>query len=427
MFESKLASIGKMGSTVLVLASFGALCVCMSCGRNPQNVDMPGSNAVAKVMSNETEGVIGPTGHTRRVDFAVKDKRHTGTPDRPVQHKHAESEGTTAREETQAAATSEAESAAKQKPKLRPDEFLEALRAAVSTGDANAIRAVLDRVPQDAGLVDSLKGVMSDAAADAAIQRYAAEALVRVGTSESVQYVLGQLLAAYRSGDEERANTLLASLEAPTSAAGTRAIFDFLLGQGNFAHSQEVLPQEAVSAVRKALLAAPDREAVGNLAARLYLDPQTMTNNVAMWELFDGVSHPLMLAQLAARAYQENLPDNAAQFLTRLGASDDQSVVQALVQLVPNPSVPLDNAAMALYDWSIAHPQVAQPGLFIEYMTDQNRAPEQRSVAAFGLAGSSNREYAQQAIQKALSLETAPAVRTNLQTALDLLNQERPK
>jgi hypothetical protein len=312
-------------------------------------------------------------------------------------------------------------------PKLSTDEFLTAFRGGLARGDVAGIKMALDKMPNDPGLTDALKVMMNDPSADAATQRYAAEALMRVGTAESVQYVLGQLLAAYRSGDKDRANTLLASLEAPTSAAGTRAIFDFLLGQGNFAHSQEVLPQEAVSAARKALLAAPDREAVGNLAARLYLDPQTMTNNVAMWELFDGVSHPLMLAQLAAHAYQENLPDNAAQFLDRLGASDDQSVVQALVQMVPNPSVPLDNAAMALYDWSVAHPQVAQPGLFIEYMTDQNRAPEQRSVAAFGLAGSSNREYAQQAIQKALSLETAPSVRTNLQTALDLLNQERPK
>lgn len=309
--------------------------------------------------------------------------------------------------------------------KLSADEFLATFRSAIARGDVAGIKAVLERTPGDPGLADALKVMMNDPSADAAMQRYAAEALVRIGTVESVQYVLGQLLAAYRSSDTDRANLLLASLEAPTSTEGMKVLFDFLLGRGNFARTQETLPAEAMAATRKALLAAPDREAVGNLAAKLYLDPSVMSNNVAMWELFDGVSHPLMLAQLATRAYQENLPDNAAQFLDRLSQSDDQSVVQAIVQMVPNQSVPLDDAALALHDWSLAHQQAATPGLYIEYMTDRNLPPEQRSVAAFGLAGSSNPEYAKQAMEKALGLETDPVVRTNLQTALTILNQDR--
>jgi hypothetical protein len=340
-------------------------------------------------------------------------------PEEGADRRHREGRDTATGIPVQAAKSGEPDST------LPAPQFVDALGNAIEIGDANAIRSILEKVPQDASLTDELKGIMNDPNAVATMQRCAAEALVRIGTSESVQYVLGQLLVAYRSGDSDRANTLLAALEAPTTAEGMKVLFDFLLGRGNFARTQETLPAEAVAATRKALLAAPDRAAVGNLAASLYLDPSVMSNNVAMWELFDGVSHPLMLAHLATRAYQENLPENAGQFLDRLGKSDDQSAVQAVVQMVPNQAVPLNDAAMALYDWSLAHQQAATPGLFIEYMTDQTLPPEQRSVAAFGLAGSSNREYAQQALEKALALETDAIVRTNLQTALTILTRDR--
>jgi hypothetical protein len=305
-------------------------------------------------------------------------------------------------------------------------EFLASLREAVGKADPNEVFAVLERAPQDAECVDALKAIMDDTSAGAGMQRYAAEALVRIGTGESVQFVLDQLLAAYNVGDTDRANSLLAALEAPTTPDGVRAMFDMLLGRGVYAQTQGTLPAEVVSAIRKSLRAAPDRETVGKLAAELYLDPQVMTNSEAMREL-DEVSHPVMLAQLAGRAYQENLPENAAQFLDRLGQSDDQGTVQAIVQMVPNQSVPLDDVGMALYNWSIRHPHEALPGLFLEYLTDSARPPEQRSVAAFGLAGITNQKNARVVLEKALQSERDPTVRTTLQTTLTILNQEQPR
>jgi hypothetical protein len=100
---------------------------------------------------------------------------------------------------------------------LSADKFLAAFQSALARGDVAGIKAALDRIPGDPALADALKVMMSNPSANPATQRYAAEALMRIGTAESVQYVLGQLLSAYRSGDENRANTLLASLEAPTS------------------------------------------------------------------------------------------------------------------------------------------------------------------------------------------------------------------
>ena len=314
-----------------------------------------------------------------------------------------------------------------EQPKLSLVEFLAALHEAVGKADPNEIRAVLEKVPQDPKCIESLKAMMGKPGVDQAMQRYAAEALVRIGTRESVQFVLDQILAAYNAGETDKANSLMASLEAPTTITGVRALFDCLLGLGDYAQAQEALPAEVVSSVRKSLLAAPEREAVGKLAAELYLDPKVMRNKDAMWELFDGVSHPVMLAQLASRAYQEHLPKNAAAFMDRLGQLGDQGAVEAIVKMVPSQTVPLDDAAMALYDWSILHPREALPGLFLEYLTDSARPPEQRSVAAFGLAGTTNWVFAREALEKALTSEHNPIVRTNLQTALTVLNQEQAK
>jgi hypothetical protein len=428
MHTTAVGRRGKAGRMISGFCYLAFLCGCVSCGKQADKTEPSVTNRVTRSKSSpELELPRGidraslrkppATQGVRRHSSGVRAERMHSA-DVLVGEEQAKVQGS-APQIPPATPVGEAEK------KLRPEEFLVALRSAVGMGDANAIRSVLERAPQDAALADTLKGMMNAPGTDAAMQRYAAEALVRIGTGESVQYVLGQLLVAYRSGDSDRANGLLAALETPTTADGMKVLFDFLLGRGNFARTQEAVPAEAMAATRKALLAASDREAVGNLAAKLYLDPQVMTNNVAMWELFDGVSHPLMLAQLATRAYQENLPDNAAQFLDRLSQSDDQSVVQAIVQMVPNQSVPLDDAAMALHDWSLVHQQAATPGLYIEYMTDRNLPPEQRSVAAFGLAGSSNPEYAKQALEKALGLETDPVVRTNLQTALTILNKDR--
>ena len=58
-------------------------------------------------------------------------------------------------------------------------------------------------------------------------------------------------------------------------------------------------------------------------------------------------------------------------------------------------------------------------------MSDSGLPPEQRSVAAFGLAGTADPEVAKQALEKALECETDPVVRTDLQTAISLLETDR--
>lgn len=141
---------------------------------------------------------------------------------------------------------------------------------------------------------------------------------------------------------------------------------------------------------------------------------------------FNAVVSPRNRRGVAALAYQENLPQNAAQFLERLRQHDDQGVVQGLVQMTSNEAVPLNDAATALYNWSLQHPHQALPGLFLQYITDASQPPAQRSVAAFGLAGSADSDEARRFLEKALSSEGNTVFRTNLQLALAILNSRQP-
>jgi len=386
---------------VLLLAMcFGAVVFFVSCSKRTDNVAQTSSDTTGETGSNPNPVASSRPGYARRADSPVKPDSRRGdsatSPDTELQ------------------------------PKLSPDEFIKALRAAVGKSDLSEIRSVLEKVPKDLASAASLRAILNSPGSGESMRRYAAEALVRIGTGESIKSVFDQILTSHRNGDTDGARALLPSFEAPTTKAGYQTMFDFLLGRGAYAQSQEYRPEELVAATRKALRTAPDSETVGSLATQIYLDPEIAANDAALWDLLEGVSHPVMLAQLATRAYQENLPQNATQFLDRLQQHDDQGVVQALVQMASNEAVPLDTTSNVLYNWSLQHPHQAMPGLFMEYITDASQPPRQRSVAAFGLAGSANREDARRLLEKALTAETDSVFRTNLQAALATLDRRQP-
>lgn len=308
-------------------------------------------------------------------------------------------------------------------PKMSSGEFIAALSDAVAKGDAGAINLVLEQVPNSQDCIGALKSLVAAQTSGAELRRYAAEALVRSGSKEGVEFVVDQILAARRVGDTGLAETLQYSLAAPTSVEGARALFDLLLGTGRYAGNTTALPEDLRATVRKAIRLAPDQEAIGDLAAQYYLDSQVSGRNEALLELFDGIAQPTMLSALAVRAYQAGSPENAGQFLDRLAQSGDPGVVRALVQAASQEPALLNTAAEKLFAWTLAHRQQAQPGLFIEYLSDSARPAAQRIVAAFGLAGIEDAQEANRALNKTLTVETDPEVRATLTSLLGFLQQ----
>lgn len=81
-------------------------------------------------------------------------------------------------------------------PQMSAKEFMAAFSEALSKGDAGAIQEVLRQAPRSAECVEALKGFLTAQGNSKDARRYAAEALMRIGTQESVGFVLDQALAA---------------------------------------------------------------------------------------------------------------------------------------------------------------------------------------------------------------------------------------
>lgn len=307
---------------------------------------------------------------------------------------------------------------------LSADEFLSLLQSQVFNGDVNEIRAILERVPKDLALEEALKDIINNIRSEEDLRRYAAEALVRMSTTGSIKFILESLLESINSGNTVEEGILLSALEAPVTNDGIEVMFDFLLSRGEYESNKNKLPREIMLVIRKSLLTSPASESIGYYAADLYRESEFLGNTTEAQRLLNDLSHPFMLTRLTVESYQENLQEEAEDFINILYELDDQLVAHSIIKMVPNQSVSVDDISMILFDWSIEHPSVAHPGLFMEYMSDSNLPPEERIVAAFGLAGCADKEFAETALEKAIESEEDPIVLTNLDEALRQLKLE---
>ncbi|RPJ22350.1 MAG: hypothetical protein EHM35_18320, partial [Planctomycetaceae bacterium] len=257
-------------------------------------------------------------------------------------------------------------------------DFMAAFGEAVLKGEPGGIHQVLQKAPRSAECIEALKGCVTAESSSKELRGYASEALMRMGSKEAVGFVLDQALAAEQAGNSGLVSRLLSSLQWPASAEGAQTLLELLLGQRPGV--QGPLPEQFNLAVRRALREAPDRAAVGNLAAQLYLEAESSGNQAAMTELLNGVGLPSMMSALAVRAYGSGSLENATQFLDRLAQLDDQGAVEALVQAGGTEPHLFNAAAERLYNWSVQHPQQAVPGVFFELVTDANRSPSQRML-----------------------------------------------
>lgn len=307
---------------------------------------------------------------------------------------------------------------------LTPLEFIEALLNATASSDLSAIYNLLEQIEGHVEYVAPLQELMGDANVDDQLRRHIAEALIKIGTQASVNYVLTQLLTVQREGDSDQAGILLSALETPTTIEGARVMLNLLLGRESFVEYRDDVPEGIRDAVQKALRIASDQEAVGLMAANIYMEARLDEDVSAQREILEGVSHPAMYAELAVLSNRADLQEEARQFLSYLSESDNQQTIRAVVEIAAQEESLLPELAPLLYDWSLDNPNVANEGLFLEYIADVNRSPAQRIIAACGLAGVANRDAAQEILAKAISEENDVYIRDGLQMALDIVERK---
>lgn len=298
------------------------------------------------------------------------------------------------------------------------------LLVATACGNAETIAAMVSKAIQTADGVVFMKGFLQDETLPFAARKHAAEALISTGTMDSVRDVLAAATKEFKSGKSDAGSAILSSLQIPVGLEGSKALLGVLLDQDGSESIFNSLPVEVRSAVQKTLRNAPDAEEIGAFMAQRYLEFQSSGKAESANELLCGVAHPAMLAELAAQAQVQGKAAEVSGLFDRLIALDDPGVVGAVSRLASKQPSLLNDASEVMLNWSIQHPQQAQPGLFAEYLTNRNLPAEQRVIAAYGLAGLVGKADARQVLEKSLSAEPDQNTRQYLQNALDNLQDD---
>jgi hypothetical protein len=249
-------------------------------------------------------------------------------------------------------------------------------------------------------------------------RRAAGEALLGTGTRTSASLALRTILQTFDAGRTEEGLTLATALASPVSPEAAEPFFDLLLGRGEFAPAGAKIPEELRLSLRKALRAAPESESVGRYSVGLYAQLEASNNEDALRELVEGVSHPVMLAELAVRAHGAGRSEEATRFMDQIIATKDTSVVSALIKLATADPSMLSEASETAYNWSLRNPAMAQVGVFAGHITDTRAPKEARIVAAFGLAGCADASGARRTLEKARSAEADPGIRAQFEAAV---------
>lgn len=302
------------------------------------------------------------------------------------------------------------------------------LLIAVTNGRLEAGEVMLSRLAGTLEGIWLLKEFLRDEVLPLEARKHAAETLMRANTEDSVQAVVTTAIQEFQLGRPEVGGTILSTLHIPVGIEGAKGLLKSLFGEDSSATRSKTLPAEVQSTLRKALRSASDAEEIGRWLAQLYSDMQSSGQAANSNELLGGVAHPAMVGELAAQAQVQGKPQEVTSLFDRLIEMEDPGVFGAVARLASKQPSLLNEASEVMFNWSLEHPGQAQPGLFAEYLSNQALPPEQRVVAAYGLAGLIGKADARHALEKSISSEPDQNTRQYLHNALaNLQNAELPE
>jgi hypothetical protein len=128
-----------------------------------------------------------------------------------------------------------------------------------------------------------------------------------------------------------------------------------------------------------------------------------------------------MVALLAKAAYDSGDIARAEYLTDRLSTIDNPRTLDGVMLLAEHNVMPLDEANERAYAWASAHGDTFDHDHYAASLSDFNANAVQRAVAAFALAASPNTAETRAALAKAYDHENDPLVRSNLQSAMQLM------
>lgn len=311
------------------------------------------------------------------------------------------------------------------KPDLKPvqqnnaviseTEKLEDFEHAVSSGDETAIYHALEAVANCSDCIGQMINILQDDSRDKTVRKYSAKALIKSGTGQGVLAVLRAVADAHYQEDYEFKGELMQIFADIHSADAADMLSDVLTGK--YSDLSE-LPEDVTYAVKKAISLTGDDTVGENLADKYY------SANEEDKEKLADINHAVANAKLAAEAYAKGNNEEADEFLERLSETEDTSAIKGIMLFAKEKTLPLDNIADIMSRWMLRNSNDRSYEIMVDYISNTDFTPEERSVAAYALANEKNVDKAVYALEKAYKYEEDASVRSYIENALSRLIQK---
>jgi len=286
---------------------------------------------------------------------------------------------------------------------------------AVSSGDETAIYHALEAVANCPDCIGQVINILQDDSRDKIFRKYSAKALIKSGTEQGVLAVLRAVADAHNQGDYEFKGDLMQIFADVNSANAADLLSDVLTGE--YSDLSEI-PEDVTYAVKKAIRLIADDTVGENLAYKY------SSANEEDKEKLAGINHAVANARMAAEAYAKGNNEEADMFLEKLSETEDTTAIKGIMLFAKEKTLPVDNVADIMSMWMLANSNDRSYEIMVDYISNTDFTPEERSVAAYALANEKNVDKAKYALEKAYKYEEDASVRSYIENALSRLIQK---
>jgi hypothetical protein len=295
--------------------------------------------------------------------------------------------------------------------------LMNTLKSALEVGDDVKIQEVIALLIDCPGCLEELAETLADEAVDLGVRRLAAIALVKSG--KRIMDVIEAIYDAVLLEDQELQENMLQALTYLDSPLGAVVLAEFIAGRREASMHFDELPEGVRYACEKAVRLVPDAKAVGSALSEQYLGEDATEDEQ---QRLADISHPAMLANLVATAYEEGNTEVAYEFMDRLLDGSGPDGLNALMGLARNENIPIDDVISVLELWQKNHPDngAQDHDVLVDYISRGGSDQAERIVAAYAMAGGTDTEMSVNALQKAYEYEEDPVVREHIEAALDI-------
>jgi len=295
------------------------------------------------------------------------------------------------------------------------------LENALLAGDELAIQEALDAIVACPECLKRMMSILEDPSYDDKFRHYAARALIKSGSKEGIIAVVGAILDAQAQEQYDFKDRLVQELGDVDSIEAADALASIVTGEEYSDLDFSEMPEDLRYAIQKAIRTmTTGQEEVGDLLVQRYeneMEPEARDRLV-------DISQPYANIYLVAEAYRSGDMETVSKLIGTLDKTGDTHVTEAFLHFAEEKILSVDETAEVMHQWIGLDSNTNMQNLeFLnEYLSNFERNPEGRAVAAYAMSFFKDNNEAKYALQKAYDHEENLPLREHIESALNMID-----